>query len=268
METPGAGPQIVQYWHSGDVPSDVAALCESFRTQNPTLDYRLYSHADAERLIVAHCGQREVEAFRSCAVPAMQADYFRYCAILAHGGIYADADFRCIAPLAPWLSGIDGGEFFFSPTPASVAGRDARRVWNGFFAFAGPDHPFLRLALEIATVNVEERLAERLWPGQRVGDGIWLAVGSGVLTFMQVLHDWGSFDAVIESFAGTPVEPFIELNCRVIDDYTRIERAFKGVRIAPHEEMLHLVEEPKHPPLYKDTESDWRNAKVAFKLPG
>ncbi|HSN78450.1 MAG TPA: DNA topoisomerase, partial [Anaerolineae bacterium] len=36
-----------------------------------------------------------------CAIPAMQADYFRYCAALADGGVWADVDLRCQRALRP-----------------------------------------------------------------------------------------------------------------------------------------------------------------------
>src|SRR5690348_1645791 len=90
---------IIQYWHSEQVPEQIAELTATFRDLNPALPHLVFSEAKAEEFIAEHFEAREVAAFRSCAVPAMQADYFRYCAALALGGIYSDVSFYCRCPL-------------------------------------------------------------------------------------------------------------------------------------------------------------------------
>jgi hypothetical protein len=253
-------PALSQYWHADEVPDYVAELCASFRDGNPDFGHRLYSESQAERFIAEHFGSRELAAFRACAVPSMQSDYFRYCAVLARGGIYADVDYRCIAPLRPLVEGCDGGEIFLGPTQWSMNGREANRIWSGFFAFREPGHPFLELALEIATANVEARLAERIWPaGEKAVESIWLTVGPGVPTLMRFIHAWGSFEAFVEGLAGSPMEPFAEPYCETIGDYGRIAEAFEGVRVSSSERMFSWVEDPPHPLPYKDSGAHWKN---------
>lgn len=259
---------ISQYWDTDDVPSYVADLCASFRMHNPSFPHRLFSESDTERFIATHFSPREVAAFQGCAIPSMQSDYFRYCVVYALGGIYSDVDYRCVGPLSPLLDRIEGGELYFGPTVHTIQDREAKWIWSGFFAFTKARHPFLRLALEMATVNMEERLAERLWPtGQKVIEGIWLTVGPGIPTFLSLLRDWGSFDAVIKATAGRPAEPFAKLNCEVIGDYERIEEAFEGVRIAEHHEMVKWVKSPDFSLPYKDTSIHWKNAESEIFRP-
>lgn len=231
--------------------------------RNPDLRHEVFSEARCEKFIGEHFGRREADAFRACAVPSMQSDYFRYCSVLGFGGIYADADYECLRSLRPLLEGCEGGEIFLGPTPWSLNGREANRIWSGFFAFREPGHPFLRLALEIATANIEARIAERVWPaGEKVVESIWLTAGPGVFTLMRFIREWGSFDAFIDGLAGSPMEPFAEQYCETIGTYERIVEAFEGVRVSSHEQMFSWVSDPAGPLPYRETDTHWKNVKT------
>jgi hypothetical protein len=254
---------ITQYWDQAEVPGDVRGLVTTFEDKNPDLHHRVFSELEAERFIADHLGRRERDAFRMCAVPAMQADYFRYCAVLINGGIWADADLQCIRPLRALLEDCDGGVLFMRPETRKIRGMDARRMENAFFAFKRPGHPFLRMAVELATANVEARIAERVWsPGENVREAIWLTTGQAIFTLMRFVREWGSFDAVRERAVGTIVEPFCDLYCDVIGSYDRILEAFDGVRVAARQEMDAWVANPAGPLAYKATERHWLNSRA------
>lgn len=256
---------IIQYWNTEIIPNYITDLFVTFRDENPDFCHRVFSEEEATRFIASHFGSREVTAFRACSIPSMQSDYFRYCAVLALGGVYADADYRCLRSLRPLIDESTGGEIFLSPTPLTHKGHDATRVWSGFFAFEKSGHPFLRLALEIATANMEARIPERIWPvGKKVVEGIWLTVGPGVPSLMRLLHDLGSFDAFMDTIHKTDAEPFGELYCEVIGDYERLVRAFDGVSVSPHERMAHWVGAPDFSLPYKETDVHWHNANIAI----
>ena len=258
-------PTISQYWNTEAVPGYVAELLQTFRALNPDFRHLLLDERGAERWIGERFGARHAAAFRACAVPSMQSDYFRYCAVLAHGGVYADADYRCLRPLRPLVEGCDGGEIFLGPTAHPLGGRQTRRVWSGLLAFRRPGHPFLELALELATANLEARIAERVWqPGEHVREAIWLTVGPGVPTLMLFIHEWGSFDAFLAGVAGTPAEPFAELYCETIGEYERVEEAFAGVRVSSNEAMFSWVGRPDSPLPYKETDVHWHNVRTAI----
>ena len=90
---------LIQYWHSEEIPDYIADWSASFRTHNPGLDHLIFDPATAETFIAKHFSPREVAAFRALAIPSTQASYLRYCAVLTLGGIYSDADFRCVGSL-------------------------------------------------------------------------------------------------------------------------------------------------------------------------
>jgi len=258
------GLRISQYWDTDVAPDYMDTLFASFRDRNPDFEHRVFSEVETERFIAEHFGSRELAAFKTCAVPSMQSDYFRYCAVLALGGVYADADYRCVSSLRPLVDGLDTGEIYLSPTPLYLGEREATRVWSGFFAFREPGHRLLRLALDIATANVEARIPERIWPaGKNVVESIWLTVGPGVLSLMRFIREWGSFDAFGEAVADTPAGPFADLYCEAIGDYDRITEAFDGVRVASHEEMSRFVTPDQTLP-YKQTDVHWHNVETAI----
>lgn len=256
----GQGPPIIQYWDTDAIPGDVATLLDSFRRHNPDFEHRVYSESSAERFIAEHFGPRELRAFQACAVPAMQADYFRYCAMLIMGGVYADADYHCTRSLQPLLDRCNGGVLFLRPDEHVLMGREAKRVLNGFLAFRRPGHPFLQLTLEVATANIEARIAERTWrEGERVPAAIWLTVGPGIFTSLRLISNWGSFETFVEATAGTHAEPFAGLYCEVIGDYGRLQDAIQGIEFGSFAEMLTWVDHPCVPPAYKETERHWQN---------
>lgn len=257
--------RIGQYWDTEAVPRYIAELSATFRDRNPEFDHRLFSEAETGRFIAERFGPREAAAFAACAVPSMQSDYFRYCYVLAEGGVYADVDYICARPLLPLMQALDGGEIFLGPDTHPLNGRTTRRVWSGFLAFRRPGHPFLRIALDIATANLEARISERVWPdGADTRTAIWLTVGPGIPTLMRFIHEWGSFETFLAEIVGTPGEPFGELYCEAIGSYERLLEAFRGVRASPHEDMLRWVRDAEDPLPYKRTASHWHNVRSAI----
>jgi mannosyltransferase OCH1-like enzyme len=228
---------IIQYWHSPEIPGEVAELTATFRDRNPELRYLLFDEAAAETLIAEHLTAREVAAFRSCAVPAMQADYFRYCAILVLGGVYADVGFQCLRPLQTLIETADEG-MLFTRKP---------QIINGFFLFKGPGHPFLRLVLDVATANIEKRVAET----------VNKVTGPWIFTGLEFIHRAGSLEAVRRMIIGEDGERLANPALDVIEDYTRVDTAFEGVRIAPMELAGKWIARPLAQLQYKQSETRW-----------
>jgi hypothetical protein len=256
----GCSSHISQYWHAESVPSEVATLLNTFREQNPDLVHEVFDEAGARALIRSSLSMREVGAFDACAVPAMQADFFRYCAVLKLGGVYSDADYRCVSSLRPLIGGDSCGELFCRPETYVLDGQPLRRVLNGFFVFSEPGHPLLELAIDVATANVEQRIGERVWGvGENVKENIWMSVGPGIFTTLHYLNVLGSFDRLIRVTAGTPAEHFMDLYCEVIGTPDRVTAAFDGVRVSPFEEMWRWIAHPEAPLPYKGTGIHWKN---------
>lgn len=236
-------PPIVQYWHAKEPPDYVRELVASFDALNPGLDHLLFDESSAAELIGSRFGRRQLRAFEACAVPAMQADYLRYCAVLAMGGIYSDVGFRCVADLRPLISEAGGGRLFQRPPPRG-------NIINGFFSFGSPGHDLLQLTLEIATANIERRLVHNVY---------WVT-GPAILTVLLRLHRLGSFDAVIAEFADSPGGQVVPAYCEAIDDIARVDPAFGQVAVLPLDERSVFVSSLGHRLPYQLTDTDWRMA--------
>jgi len=230
---------LTQYWDRYPVPPNIAPMVESYRGLNQVLEHRCMDYVAAERFIADHFTTREVSAFRSCAVPAMQADYFRYCAVLALGGFYADADDRCIAPLRPLLP--DGAQ-------GVLFQRDNENVINGCFAFREPGHPLLTTVLEIATASIERRLS----------NSVWITTGPGIFTFLRLLSVLPPEERVDLNYDA--IDPDATKSIRLCRDiaserHNDLDRLFDGVHVAPFSQLMGHIQEVWHE--YKGTPQHW-----------
>lgn len=257
-------PGIIQFWDSEEIPEYLCPLLSSIADLNPSLRRDLFSKRKAENFIAENFGRRQVEAFNACAVPAMQADYFRYCAVYVLGGIYVDVDFTGRAPLGPLLEGPAGATLFGRPelppnwrAPAYEWGErvgEYRVIMNSFFAFKDREHPLLELTTEVATSNVENRVAE----------DVALVTGPAVFTALYQMKELGSFDAFLDHHTGSPVGLFARRMCEAIGEYERVSAAFEGVRILPEVEARYWLGPSQEPLPYKSTEAHWPNVTTSI----
>ena len=68
----------------------MSRLVESFKRSG--WEYRFYSDEDAQNFLSTHFPAEVREAYDDLRPGAFKADLFRYCALLIHGGVYADVD--------------------------------------------------------------------------------------------------------------------------------------------------------------------------------
>lgn len=230
---------IFQYWDTPGQPDDVAESMATFRLRNPALEYRAYDREAAAAFIRERFGARHAAAFAACAVPAMQADYFRYCAVLAEGGFYADADARCLGPLAPLLEPGHRGVLFR---------RDNGNVVNGCFGFRAPGAPLLQAALEVATRGIEQRLFQ----------SVWTATGPGIFTFLHLLTDLSPAERRHPDF--DHIDPETTMSVRLCDAVARgmpgdAHALFEGVALRPFAALDALC--PEAGGAYKQGDRHW-----------
>jgi hypothetical protein len=233
----GRGP-IVQYWHGDDIPPYIEALISTVREHNPDRPHLLFDERSAAETIAENFGERHLAAFQACAVPSMQADYFRYCAIHSLGGIYLDADLACIACLDTLVE-----------SEAQLFKHAAGPMVNSFFGFPDAGHPLLEMTVEIATVSIEKR-----WTNH-----VGFATGPLIFTGLERIWRAGSPEAL----RGT-LDPVwaraLELARPVIEAHGPIERAFDGVRISPGAAMSAWIAAPDQDDLlYKKDDQYWFN---------
>lgn len=86
-----AGPPIIQFWDTPDVPEDVERHMNVWSDLAGPLYRRFNAESAADFLSEIHGGAAS-DTFRNCRHPAIQADYFRLGYLAARGGLWLDAD--------------------------------------------------------------------------------------------------------------------------------------------------------------------------------
>jgi len=153
---------IVQYWDEADPPPDIAAMMAGWRAMHPDFTHQRFDLVQAGNYLREHHPPEAVRAYARCRLPAQKADIFRLAYLAREGGIYIDADDRCLANLSPLL---EGGHVL-------VAWQEHFGTLGNNFLAAAPGHPVLRRAslLACAAVNRGDQ------------DIPWMSTGPGLLT--------------------------------------------------------------------------------------
>jgi mannosyltransferase OCH1-like enzyme len=150
---------IFQFWDESP-PSAVSQLMDTWQNAGPMFDYKFFDQAAASEFVSSNFDARTSAAFARCAVPAMKADFFRYCALLVHGGVYADADIERVGDIAQLFNSCHRGVLFTRQT----------RIANDFMIMRAPADPLMRHVLNQAILNIESRASNSVW--QVTGPGI------------------------------------------------------------------------------------------------
>jgi mannosyltransferase OCH1-like enzyme len=158
----GIPPVLVQFWDSAEIPADIEAVMRSWPSVNPGYRMQRFNEASAASYLLAHFPPAVLAAFRRVREPAQKADMFRLARLAREGGVYADADDRCLAPLASILP--VGATFV-------VYQEDYGTLGNNFIA-AAPGHPVLGRALAQGVNAINRGDA----------DVVWLSTGPALLT--------------------------------------------------------------------------------------
>jgi mannosyltransferase OCH1-like enzyme len=153
--------KLIQFWDARP-PPEVADLMDGWQRLNPDFEYLRFDEIAAEQFISDNFGPAYLRAFRSCALPAMKSDYFRYCALYALGGLYVDAGTQCVRPASLLTTTVGRGLLL------SVEGR----VINRFMYFRNRNDVLMEHAIAAATRNIAARLS----------NNVWEVTGPGILT--------------------------------------------------------------------------------------
>ncbi len=154
---------IMQFWHSADLPADIAPLVANWQQQHPDFNHQLFNDDTAKAYLSEHFPAAYLEAFNACAVPAMRSDFFRYAFIYNEGGIYVDAGIDCLKPLTDWLD-------FSQQLVLVKKPKGGGRLINGFIA-ATAQVGFLQVILAQCLSNIKSQSA----------NNVWLVTGPGVI---------------------------------------------------------------------------------------
>lgn len=169
---PAASPEIprriAQFWDRPEPPPDVEELMASWNALNPGFSYRRFDRDSALAWLGEYHPPEVAQAFRAAGHPASQADIFRLALLAVEGGVYADADDRCVAPL----------EGLLRPGVRFVALHETGGAIANNFLAATPGHPVIVSALAEAVAAVRD--------GQR-GNPL-LETGPGLLSRALARH--------------------------------------------------------------------------------
>ncbi|WP_152044595.1 tetratricopeptide repeat protein [Aureimonas psammosilenae] len=193
-EENAAMPRVIhQYWDEPPPPADLLSYMASWRDHNPGFNHRLWSEGEARAFLAARLPRDASVAFERAREPAMKADLFRLALLATEGGIYVDADDRCLAPLDPLLP----------PGRALVLYQeDLGSTGNNFIA-AMPGHPILADALERAVHAINRGDTDILWLS--TGPGLLSRCVAGHLAQREASargllvldrHEWARFSAI------------------------------------------------------------------------
>jgi hypothetical protein len=149
-------PRIVhQTWYEDVTPEkypNMSRLIESFKQSG--WEYKFYTDDVAANFLSTHFPSEVREAYDALRPGAFKADLFRYCALLIHGGVYADMDVMLESSLDAAIAS-DVGFMVPIDEPGKAVGH-RMCLWNGLIA-AAPAHPYLVKVIETVVNNVRNR---------------------------------------------------------------------------------------------------------------
>jgi mannosyltransferase OCH1-like enzyme len=145
--------KLVQFWDTPQAPFEVEILMQSWQ-QDPSFEYNRFSKETADVFIEAHFDASVLSAYRSCALPAMQADFFSYCFLYHHGGLYVDADFWNKSGVPAFLENSARGLILLQ------TGRNV--LANNFLFFRKPRDPLLKTVIAKAVWNISARISNNV----------------------------------------------------------------------------------------------------------
>lgn len=146
---------------------------ESWRRKHPSWAYRIWTNRDLEN--VAWVNAEHMRTFVKARKWAAVADLMRYEILYREGGVYVDADARCLRPLDDWLLENE----MFACWDYTLA---KRKLVNNAFMGSVPRNPFLAYVIEEAR-RKSDVLRRWSWSRMRfVKMGAWRSVGPYHLT--------------------------------------------------------------------------------------
>lgn len=167
---------IIQFWDNAP-PDAVVAIMNSWRDNNQSWHIMRFDEQAAKKYIGKFFDAAVLQAFVRAREPALKADLFRLAVLMREGGVYADADDRCLGPLEALLP--EGADLVLYQ-------EDLGTIGNNFIA-AIPGHPLISAALSAGVEAVNRGDADLLW----------LSTGPGLITriFAQTMSKLGRSDA-------------------------------------------------------------------------
>jgi mannosyltransferase OCH1-like enzyme len=95
---------LFQYWDDAPDADVMRLLAETEqKCETDDVEWQLFDNESAIAYLENYYGNRHVEAYQKCVHPAQCSDFFRYCFLLQHGGMWLDADLYLLQSPKPFL---------------------------------------------------------------------------------------------------------------------------------------------------------------------
>jgi hypothetical protein len=157
-----------QTWETKDIPQNLYDLTiGSWRLHNPGYEHRLYDAQERLHFLKTYFDEDTIDTYNDIRPGALKADFWRYCVLYIHGGVYADLDTACFSNLDEFLK---EREFVTIIDLNTNPYEGKHNLFNSFIA-AVPGHPILKGCIERIKKQVlfNELPASRLdWTGPGV----------------------------------------------------------------------------------------------------
>jgi mannosyltransferase OCH1-like enzyme len=95
--------KVWQCFRTKDVSSEIQALVERHKKQNPTWEFILWDDEDIREFIKKEYDEDMLVTFNSLTSGAGRADLWRYLVLFKYGGVYLDLDSEIVTPLDFWI---------------------------------------------------------------------------------------------------------------------------------------------------------------------
>lgn len=143
---------IFQIWETILLPTFLQKLVDRWKEMNPNYKHILFDTEKARLSIKRNFGDRFLSVFDKIVPGAYKADFWRYCILYVHGGVYVDIDTYCLGSLD---SLINNYYDLITPIDLNKMKRDGKHnIFNGFI-MTRRNNPILLEAILRIVSNVE-----------------------------------------------------------------------------------------------------------------
>lgn len=157
---------IHQTWKTKEGNPQIDRLCLSWIDMHPGFKYTLYDDTDVDRFIRTHFDERIYTTYKRILNGSLKADFFRYCVLYIHGGVYVDVDLCCVRSLTDGIVSFDEDTLIsasdYQETDHQHPNQDYRRdvIFQGFLC-AEPFHPFMQYMINYMCFVMSHGLFKR-----------------------------------------------------------------------------------------------------------
>ena len=150
--------KIFQSWKTKDLQGKMKENVEKIKSLNPEYEHYLYDDDDCREFLLKYFGKFYLEAFDTLIPGAFKCDFWRYCVLYIHGGVYIDIDMELLVPLKDI---IDENDEFISVSDIKYNFVPKCNIFQAFIATKA-NHEILLNALQITFSNIVTRRKEIL----------------------------------------------------------------------------------------------------------